>query len=60
MVEETYASPIQLYSFSVREIKSFLLTELPSHPNPDISTSQELARLYRSNEALESAANIRR
>ena len=41
------------------EVKDFLLTELPDHPDSTINTAQELARLYRGRGEC-SAARLRR
>ena len=42
------------------EIKTFLLTELPTQSDPDLSTAQELARLFRMDKKVDSTAYLRR
>ena len=42
------------------EIRSYLLTNIPTQPNPNMNVAQELARLYRAETDKDTTANLRR
>ena len=42
------------------EIRSFLLTAIPTQPNPNMAVAQELARIYRAQTEQDTTANLRR
>ena len=49
-----------VHLLSQTDIKSFLINELPTQPDPTIETAQELARLYRNRMKVDSTEELRR